>query len=106
MCACSSPLQCAFPQYQFPHALADYAELADLLKLGGNSNEEKVVRLIGAIEDLKKAVDIPLTLKEVIGSEEREEYMVREGGGRGLQQKQWKQRVSHGSQNQPEGMRC
>lgn len=48
--------QAAFPQYQFPKAKEDYAELADLLKLGGNTPDEKVARLIEAIEDLKRQV--------------------------------------------------
>jgi len=58
--------QAAFPQYQFPHAKEDYAELADMLKLGGNTTDEKVIKLIEAIEDLKKQVDVPASIKDIL----------------------------------------
>ena len=34
--------QTAFPQYEFPHAKKSYAEIADLLGLGGKNDDEKV----------------------------------------------------------------
>ena len=39
-----------FPQYSYPHTLERYAEIADYLNLGGNTNEEKRDNLIKAID--------------------------------------------------------
>ncbi|KAG2483733.1 hypothetical protein HYH03_017451 [Edaphochlamys debaryana] len=57
--------QAAFPQYQYPQAKQDYADLANMLGLGGNTVDEKVVKLIEAVENLKKQVEIPSTIKEI-----------------------------------------
>lgn len=60
--------QCAFPQYKFPSAKAKYGQIADELNLGGNMNnlgdDEKVALLIDAITQLKKDVNIPLSIKD------------------------------------------
>ena len=61
-----APPQATFPAYKCPRAKMDYAELADMLGLGGATEDEKVIHLINAVEELKKKVDIPSTLKEVI----------------------------------------
>lgn len=61
--------QSAFPQYESPHAKADYAALADALALGGSTEDEKVILLINAIEDLKKKLEIPSTIREIIQTE-------------------------------------
>ena len=53
-----------FSQYDHPHTLARYAEVADALELGGNSNEEKLENLIKAINDLKERVGIKATIKD------------------------------------------
>ena len=53
-----------FSQYDHPHTLERYAEVADYLGLGGNSQEEKLDNLINAIEDLKKQVGIKSTIRE------------------------------------------
>ena len=53
-----------FPQYDHPHTLARYAEVADCLKLGGNTDEEKLENLIQAIEALKEAVGIRKTIRD------------------------------------------
>ena len=45
-----------------------------MLGLGGATEDEKVIHLINAVEELKKKVDIHSTLKEVI--------QVRESSGR------------------------
>ncbi len=66
--------QAIFPQYQFPHAKARYAEIADYLRLGGDTPEEKVERLVAAIENLKQELDIPLTIKEALKEEDRQFY--------------------------------
>ncbi len=53
-----------FSQYDHPHTLARYAEIADYLGLGGNTDEEKLENLIKAINDLKARVGIKATIKE------------------------------------------
>jgi len=53
-----------FSQYDHPHTLARYAEIADHLGLGGTTNEEKLENLIRAINDLKAKVGIKNTIKE------------------------------------------
>ena len=42
-----------FSQYDHPHTLARYAEVADYLELGGDTDEEKLENLIAAIDELK-----------------------------------------------------
>jgi acetaldehyde dehydrogenase/alcohol dehydrogenase len=66
--------QAIFPQYKYPHAKQRYAEIADYLYLGGSTVDEKVERLIEAIEGLKKACDIPLTIKDALMGEDRVFY--------------------------------
>lgn len=52
--ATNSPTKmAAFPQYKYPHALQQYAELADALHLGGTTQVEKVNNFIDALEALK-----------------------------------------------------
>ena len=53
-----------FPQYSYPHTLERYAEIADYLNLGGNTNEEKRDNLIKAIDELKEKIGIKKTIKE------------------------------------------
>ena len=53
-----------FSQYDHPHTLARYAEIADYLGLGGKNDEEKLENLIGAINDLKAQVGIKDTIKD------------------------------------------
>lgn len=57
--------QCAFPQYKFPNAKAKYGQIADELNLGGKNDDEKVLLLIEAITQLKKDVNIPLSIKDM-----------------------------------------
>jgi acetaldehyde dehydrogenase/alcohol dehydrogenase len=66
--------QAIFPQYEYPHAKERYARLADYLQLGGDTLDEKVENLIGAIENLKQELDIPLTIKETLQGNDREFY--------------------------------
>ncbi len=58
--------QAIFSQYHYPQAKQRYAEIADYLHLGGDTLDEKVERLVDAVEDLKRQLDIPLTIKEVL----------------------------------------
>ncbi len=53
-----------FSQYDHPHTLARYAEIADHLNLGGNTDNEKLENLIAAINDLKARVGIKETIKD------------------------------------------
>ena len=53
-----------FSQYDHPHTLARYAEIADALGLGGKTNEEKLENLINAINALKARVGIKATIKD------------------------------------------
>lgn len=53
-----------FPQYDHPHTLARYAEVADYLGCGGNTDEEKLENLIKAIDDLKAKIGIKATISE------------------------------------------
>jgi acetaldehyde dehydrogenase/alcohol dehydrogenase len=53
-----------FSQYQYPHALERYAEIADFLGIKGKDNEEKLANLIAAIEELKAKVGIKKTIAE------------------------------------------
>lgn len=61
----------AFPQYKYYSAPERYAEIADYLGLGGKTVEEKVMRLIEAINDLKRKVGLPMSIKELGISEDK-----------------------------------
>ncbi|MCR5822987.1 MAG: bifunctional acetaldehyde-CoA/alcohol dehydrogenase [Lachnospiraceae bacterium] len=58
-----------FSQYDHPHTLARYAEVADALGLGGNSDEEKLENLIKAVNDLKARVGIKPTIRDYVPDE-------------------------------------
>lgn len=66
--------QAIFPQYRFPNAKHRYAQIADHLGLGGSTDDEKVMRLIDAVEDLKHQVGIPLTIRETLNASEQDFY--------------------------------
>ncbi|MGF1570801.1 MAG: bifunctional acetaldehyde-CoA/alcohol dehydrogenase [Nodosilinea sp.] len=66
--------QAIFPQYRFPNAKHRYAAIADHLGLGGMTDDEKVLRLVDAIEDLKQQVEIPLTIRETLNASEQDFY--------------------------------
>ncbi len=53
-----------FSQYDHPHTLQRYAEIADYLGLGGNTDNEKLENLIKAINNLKARVGIKGTIKD------------------------------------------
>ena len=61
--------QGTFPQYRYPFVKERYAEFADAMGLTAGLTDsqidEKVARLIQAIQDLKKAVNIPMSIQEV-----------------------------------------
>ena len=60
-----------FSQYDHPHTLERYAEVADYLGLGGKTPEEKLEKLIDAVENLKKKVGIKATIRDY-GIDEKE----------------------------------
>jgi acetaldehyde dehydrogenase/alcohol dehydrogenase len=66
--------QAIFPQYKYPNAKWRYARIADYLGLGGETEEQKVALLVNAIEDLKRQLDIPLTIKEVLSEDDQTFY--------------------------------
>lgn len=53
-----------FPQYDHPHTLSRYAEVADYLGIKGKNDEEKLENLIKEIDKLKKKIGIKETIKE------------------------------------------
>jgi acetaldehyde dehydrogenase / alcohol dehydrogenase len=55
--------QASFPQYKYPNAKWRYATIADYLKLGGTTEDEKVALLIEAIEGLKAKLNVPKSIK-------------------------------------------
>ena len=60
-----------FPQYDHPHTLRRYAEVAEALNLGGNTDEEKLENLINKIDELKEQIGIKKTIKDY-GIEEKD----------------------------------
>ena len=66
--------QAIFPQYKYPNAQYRYAQIADYLQLGGTTEEEKVEKLVLAVESLKQELDIPLTIREVLSIEDQAFY--------------------------------
>lgn len=66
--------QAIFPQYRYPNAKHRYAEIADYLQLGGANDDEKVMRLIEAIEELKRKLGIPATIREALSESEQAFY--------------------------------
>ena len=53
-----------FPQYDHPHTLRRYAEIAEALNLGGTTDKEKLENLIKAINALKERIGIKKTIKD------------------------------------------
>ncbi len=63
--ACETPVKMGtFSQYDHPHTLARYAEIADCLGIPGSTDNEKLEGLIAAINELKAKVGIKNTIKD------------------------------------------
>lgn len=62
--------QAMFSQYKYPDAKERYAQIADHLQLGGTTLDDKVNRLIGAIENLKQQLEIPSSIRELVSDEQ------------------------------------
>ena len=58
-----------FSQYDHPHTLARYAEVADYLGVGGKTDGEKLKNLIKAIDGLKERVGIKKTIRDYVPDE-------------------------------------
>ena len=58
-----------FSQYDHPHTMARYAEVADYLGLGGKTDEKKVENLIKAIDELKEKIGIKKTIRDYVPDE-------------------------------------
>lgn len=59
-----------FPQYDHPHTLARYAEVADYLGIKGGNDSEKLENLIKALDELKARVGIKPTIRDYVPDEE------------------------------------
>ena len=59
-----------FPQYDHPHAMARYAEIADYLGCGGRTDRQKVDNLIKKIDELKAAIGIKPTIRDYVPDED------------------------------------
>ena len=55
--------QAAFSQYDRPKAKCRYAEIAELLGIGGKTHEESLENLIEWIETLKRELEIPASIQ-------------------------------------------
>lgn len=53
-----------FSQYDHPHTLRRYAEVAEALGLGGTTDEEKLEALIDAVNELKEKIGIKKTIAD------------------------------------------
>ena len=58
------PKMGTFPQYDHPHTLARYAEVAQYLGLAGKTDEESLENLIHAIDELKEKIGIRKTIRD------------------------------------------
>ena len=58
-----------FSQYDHPHTLARYAEVADYLGIKGKNDSEKLENLIKALDELKAKVGIKATIKDYVADE-------------------------------------
>ncbi|MDO4543447.1 MAG: bifunctional acetaldehyde-CoA/alcohol dehydrogenase [Clostridia bacterium] len=58
-----------FPQYDHPHTLSRYAEVADALGVKGKTDEEKLEGLIKKIEELKAYIGIKPTIRDYVTDE-------------------------------------
>lgn len=53
-----------FPQYQYPHTLARYAEIGRFVGLTGKDDQEVFEKLLDKLEQLKKDIEIKPTIKD------------------------------------------
>ena len=53
-----------FPQYQYPHTLARYAEIGRFVGLTGKNDQEVFEKLLEKLEELKKIIEFKPTIKD------------------------------------------
>ena len=53
-----------FPQYEYPHTLRRYAEIAEALGILEGTDEEKLEKLLVKIDELKDSIDVKHTIKD------------------------------------------
>ena len=58
------PKMGTFPQYSYPHTLSRYAQMAAAVGIKGKNDTEKLENLIKALNDLKKTIGIPDSIRE------------------------------------------
>ena len=63
-----------FSQYAYPSAKASYARVADYLGLGGSTPDEKVDKLIDAVQELKSQLGIPMSI-EALGTIKKGDFI-------------------------------
>ena len=69
--ACPAPTRMGtFPQYDHPHTMARYAQIADALGCGGADDREKVDALIRKIDELKARIGIKPTIRDYVPDEQ------------------------------------
>ncbi len=74
--ASESPVKMGtFSQYDHPHTLERYAQVADALGIKGKNDREKLEGLIAAIDALKERVGIKKTIRDYVPDEE--DFMAR-----------------------------
>ena len=59
-----------FPQYDHPHTLRRYAEVAETLGIGGSDDSEKLQGLLDRITALKTEIGIMPTIRDYVPDEE------------------------------------
>ena len=59
-----------FSQYDHPHTLRRYAEVAETLGIGGNDDDEKLQNLLERISALKSEIGIMPTIRDYVPDEE------------------------------------
>lgn len=59
-----------FPQYKYPHTLRRYCEIAETLGIQGKDDMTKFNKLVKKIDELKKDIELPMTIQEA-GVEEK-----------------------------------
>lgn len=65
--------QAIFSQYKYPWGRDRYAYISDFLGLGGNNLDEKVNKLLQAIDQLKKDLNCPMSIQQA-GVNEKDFY--------------------------------
>ena len=53
-----------FPQYDHPHTLRRYAEIAEALGITGKDDKDKFEKLLAKIDELKDAIEVKHTIKD------------------------------------------